>query len=504
MSEKSIIVIGAGIAGLSAGCYGQMNGYKVHIFEQDTRPGGLCTSWERKGYTINGGLAFLGGSGPLTEIHRIWQELGVVPGLRMIDYEYFGIVEGEGEKKLYLHADLDRLEQHMKDLAPEDSATIEDFISAVRVFTKYQLPFEKAQELLTPLDKLKLMFTHLPLFRAIGKWKKISIAEFVTRFKNPFLREAFLQIKALFSEDLPMVMMHLFLAWSHLKSAGYPEGGSLKFVRAIERRFLDLGGTVDYSACVEKILVKDGRATGIRLKDGREQSADYVISTADGRTTLFGMLEGEFISDQIDRYYKELPLGPSVIIVALGISRQFSEIPHSGIGFIFPLKAPVEIGGKKVTSLRPMIYNFDPSLAPEGKTVLRVVLISDYDFWKALQEGGKYKEEKERVSETVISLLEQRFPGISSEVEMVDVATPLTFERYTGSRNGSIVGWDFTTETAFKPLPKTLSGLRNFWMAGQWVEVGGGIPIVALSGRNVIQLIVKAENKSFMTMGVAA
>ena len=80
---------------------------------------------------------------------------------------------------------------------------------------------------------------------------------------------------------------------------------------------------------------------------------------------------------------------------------------------------------------------------------------------------------------------------------MWDVATPLTFERYTGNRNGSIIGWDVTTQTAFKRIPKTLPGLQNFWMAGQWVELGGGIPMVALSGRNVIQLIAKKDGKAF-------
>ena len=85
MAEKSIIVIGAGIAGLSAGCYGRMSDYRVEIFEQDTRPGGLCTSWERNGYTINGGLAFLGGSGPQVKMSQIWEELGVIPKIRIPD-----------------------------------------------------------------------------------------------------------------------------------------------------------------------------------------------------------------------------------------------------------------------------------------------------------------------------------------------------------------------------------------------------------------------------------
>ena len=110
---------------------------------------------------------------------------------------------------------------------------------------------------------------------------------------------------------------------------------------------------------------------------------------------------------------------------------------------------------------------------------------------------NQYKEEKQRVAEKVIDLLEQRFPGISSDVEMIDVATPLTFEQYTSNWKGSIIGWDVTTETAFKLIPKALPGLQNFWMAGQWVEPGGGVPMVALSGRNVIQLIAKKDRKSF-------
>ncbi len=88
--EKSIIIIGAGIAGLSAGCYGQMNGYRTQIFEMDNaRPGGLCTSWKRKGYTIDGCMHFLLGSNPGTGFYRIWEELGAVQGRRMVNQEEY-------------------------------------------------------------------------------------------------------------------------------------------------------------------------------------------------------------------------------------------------------------------------------------------------------------------------------------------------------------------------------------------------------------------------------
>ena len=72
MEDKSIIIIGAGIAGLSAGCYGQMNGYHTRIFEMSNSPGGLCTSWQRQGYTIDGCLHWLVGSKPGSSFYRIW------------------------------------------------------------------------------------------------------------------------------------------------------------------------------------------------------------------------------------------------------------------------------------------------------------------------------------------------------------------------------------------------------------------------------------------------
>ncbi|MBW1976239.1 MAG: NAD(P)/FAD-dependent oxidoreductase [Deltaproteobacteria bacterium] len=500
MDEKSVIIIGGGIAGLSAGCYARLNHYHTQIFEQDTRPGGLNTSWERGQYTINGGLAFLMGSGPGVGFYRIWEELGVVPKIRMIDYEHLLIVEGKEGQKFYMYNDLDRLEEHMKELAPEDKGLIEDFIGGARIFTRYDMPIDKAPELLGFGDKMKLMVTKFPLIRAIGKWKKVALRDFSARFKNPFLREALFQARGLFSEDVPVLLFQMALAMGHMKSAGFPEGGAFKLSKSIEHYFKDLGGKINYRSRVEKILVENNRAAGVRLEDGSEHRADTVISAADGRTTIFEMLDGKYVDAKILGYFDRLPVGPSPLLVAFGVNRTFEDIPHTALGTIFPLDKPVAIPGKKIEWLRPMIYNFDASFAPAEKTLLRVVCDSDYEYWKALRENpNDYRAEKEKVASSVISALEERFPGFSSQVEMWDVATPLTLERYTGNWKGSALGWNCTVDTFFMPMGKTLPGLDGFYMAGQWVEPGGGVPMAAVSGRNVIQLICKRDKKPFVT-----
>lgn len=500
MDERSIIIIGGGIAGLSAGCYARLNHYRTQIFEQDSRPGGLTTSWDRGPYTINGGLAFLMGSGKGVGFHRIWEELGVVPKIRMIDYEYFLVIEGREGQKFYMYNDLDKLEAHMKELAPEDKGLIGDFIKGAWVFTKYDMPVDKVPELMGFGDKMSLILKRFPLLRTMGKWKKISIGDFSSRFKNPFLRDAMFQAKALFSEDAPVLLFQMAFAMGHMNSAGFPEGGAFKLSQTVERYYKELRGEINYRSRVERILVENNHAVGVRLENGTEHRSDTVISASDGRTTIFKMLEGKYVDKKISGYYENLPIGPSPLVVALGVKRTFEEMPHTAAGTIFPLPETVPIAGREVEWLRPMIYNFDSSFAPPGKTVVRFVFDADYEYWKTLGENSDaYKGEKERIAGKVIAAMEERFPGISNQVEMWDVATPLSFERYTGNWQGSALGWDFTTETFFMPMSKMLPGLDDFYMAGQWVEPGGGVPGAAMSGRNAIQLICKRDRKPFVT-----
>ncbi len=87
---------------------------------------------------------------------------------------------------------------------------------------------------------------------------------------------------------------------------------------------------------------------------------------------------------------------------------------------------------------------------------------------------------------------------IRNNLEMTDVATPITFERYTGNRHGSVPGWLMTTGTVGKRLPKTLPGLDRFYMIGQWQEPGGGVVMLALAGRETVQIICSRDGNEFM------
>jgi phytoene dehydrogenase-like protein len=309
------------------------------------------------------------------------------------------------------------------------------------------------------------------------------------------------------SADFPMLGLIMMLAWQEMKTAGYPLGGSLPFVHNIEKRFLDLGGQIRYSSRVSQILVDEGvggaaRAVGVRLADGTEHRADVVISAADGRTTIFDMLGGRFADDVVRKPYEGgmTPYAP-LLYVGLGIDDRLEGIPQVGSGISFPLDPKVEIDGKARDRLSVTVYNFDRSLAPTGKTLAIASISADYDRWKTLRDDPvRYRAEKELAAERVIDALEQRIPGIRAKVEMRDVATPVTWERYTGNWRGSYEGWLPSGQSLGKSMSKTLPGLSDFYMVGQWVAPGGGLPPAVSTGRHVVQILCKNDGKRFVAL----
>ena len=251
--DKSVIIIGAGIAGLSAGCYLQMNGYNTQIYELHNRPGGLCTSWKRKKYTIDNCIHWLVGSSPSDNFYNLWSELVDMQGIKFVDHEEWLRIEGNDGRFISVFTDIERLEKELLQKAPDDADLIVEFTGAVRKCLKLNLPIEKAQEVYGPLDMFKLIPKLLPFLSTMKKWNSITLEEYAKKCKDPLLSKMF---RNLFLPETVVFFVILTLVWMHKKSAGYPIGGSLKFARLIEKRYVELGGKINYKSKVIKIETK--------------------------------------------------------------------------------------------------------------------------------------------------------------------------------------------------------------------------------------------------------
>jgi phytoene dehydrogenase-like protein len=495
---KSIAIIGAGISGLAAGCYAQMNGYQSRIFEMHNLPGGLCTAWERRGYTFDGCLHYLFGSGAGQPFHQVWRELGAIQGRTILNHTEFIRVQGRDDRTFIVYADPDRLEAHMKELSPADAGTIHDFCDAIRQFTRFDMTAlqQKPRDQMSPLDWVRLGRKLMPFAPALAKWALLSAQGFADRFRDPFLRQA---VPFMFAwPEIPVMAGLSLLAYMHTGNAGFPAGASLDFARAIERRYLTLGGQIHYNSQVERILVEKRRAVGVRLYNDEVHSADLVISAADGHSTIFDLLGGEFVDRGLrQRYAGDLPLYPQ-IQVSVGVNRDLSGEPH---WMTHLLPEPVIIAGQERRDLGVKNYCFDPSLAPAGKSCLVVMMPTTYGFWEHIYGRRLYDTEQQQVADLVIEQLEKLYPGLRQQVEVVDVTTPLSYAHYTGNWQGSSCGWLLTTRTLpmmLLGLGKRLPGLSNFYMVGQWVEPGGSVPLAAMSGRNAMQMICHADRRAFV------
>ena len=146
--KKKINIIGAGIAGLSAGCYLQMNGYETEIFEMHNIPGGLCTSWKRGNYTFDGCVHWLVGSSPKDGFYKQWNNLIDMKSIKFIDHDVYARFYNNEGNFIDVFTDVNLLEKELLAKAPEDEKLILEFTNAIRKFIPFKNNMEFANEVM--------------------------------------------------------------------------------------------------------------------------------------------------------------------------------------------------------------------------------------------------------------------------------------------------------------------------------------------------------------------
>ncbi|TFG28425.1 NAD(P)/FAD-dependent oxidoreductase [Candidatus Thorarchaeota archaeon] len=499
MSSRSVIIIGAGLAGLATGCYAQLNGYESQIFEHHSKPGGVVAVWKRGDYLIDGGIHFLICHKPGSAIYDVYKEIGAVGSYDIEDMTtYIRFTDETGTKSIDFSRDLEKLERDLIQIAPEDEKEIRSLIKEITWMKNSPILTDLGMSTSPPelkgrLESIKEMWQMRSFMKYFtGKYSKSAATYAEDHLQNPFLQ---MVVKNLFSSDGPIWFVIMILASVAAGQLGLFKGGCHEFVNSIVNTYLSLGGQIQYKATVKKILVENDTAVGIVLEDGTEHRADVTISAADGRSTIFDMLDGQYTDDRIENRYRTWRPYDPMIAVSLGVSRTFQdEVPFS----MSMMKEPFEYGERSISCLPLRILNYGDVYAPPGKSVIQIMLETEWDYWATLRENREeYNAEKKRIAQELIERLEVIYSGISSQVEVIDVATPYTSWRYTLNHRGSPMGWLMTKKTLMELIPRTLPGLDNFYMAGQWVLPGGGVPGCIYTGRNVIQILCKREDREF-------
>ncbi len=494
----NVLIIGGGFAGLAAGSYLARSGVETLILEQHSKPGGLCTGWSRKGYTMDYCVHWLIGTDGESEFRRMWDELGAFDnpdGSRtgIVNPAYFTRIGLQDGDSVCLYSNINRLEGELNRIAPEDREVTKDFCRGLRSLSR--LDAIVLDERHGRLGRFRHHLKHASSSITMMRHATTTVGSLSRRCRTPRLAEMLL---AGIPGDWSLIALSMGLAMQHAGRAGYPVGGSIALSGNIEAMYRRLGGRIRHNERVESIIVENGRAAGVRLADGGEVRAGYVVSAADGRQTLFGMLPGIGLPRPLKDAYAKYPLFPSSIFIGLGVNADLSHLPHASMPYLDqPLTLP---DGDSHHRFNVSVYNHDPTLAPEGRTFV-AVLINTWKgpYWIDLRRKNpqEYAREKARIGAFVVDALERNFGRIREAVDVLDVSTPATVFRYTGNWKGSYEGFAPTPQTLTKSLPRTIPGLGRFRMAGQWTSPGGGLPTAAQEGRNAALAICREFGITF-------
>jgi phytoene dehydrogenase-like protein len=491
---KKIVIIGGGVAGLSAGIYAKLNGFDTEIIEMHSITGGQCTAWNRKGYRFDYCLHWLVGTrkGPFNDI---WKETDVLnDDVEIIDHKVHTKVFDADGGEFVIYTDLNKWEEYLCKLAPEDTRKIKQMCSDMRKSAFLQ-PFSNPPGLRKIGQAVSSFFGMMPVMTLFMKYGRKSCDEYFGRlgFKNETLNYFFNSIYG--SMDFSAMAFIMMFAWFNQKNAGYLIGGSLPMTQRMTNRYLDLGGRLRTKSRVTKILVDNNIAKGVILDDGTEIGSDYVISAADGHSTIYNMLEGKYLDKKISKAYDKWELFTPIVQVSFGINGKIeSEVPVE----TWLIKDQMIGKTKTKTGYSFMNYSFDRTMAPDGKSVIVMRYNSPWELWKDMSDI-EYKKEKEQIEMDAVSILGKRYPGISDKIEVCDIATPLTDVRYTGVWKGSYEGFLPSSKNIMDNLNLSIPGLKKFYMAGQWLFPGGGLPPAGQSGKWAIQYICKEERIDFTT-----
>jgi phytoene dehydrogenase-like protein len=470
------------------------SGFDVTILEAYSAPGGNCTGWRRGGYFFESSMHWLNGSGPGSQINDAWRETGGLSESSKIIINDPFLTSDYGGQRACLYRDVNRLEQHLCDLSPEDAPLVKQMCADMRRFTTIEVPVMDLVGLKVRKKSPSLLKTGLKMLPAVLRMRelgKITARDYAARFHSPAIR---LLISGIVNPGYDAISLFFTAAQFVSGDGGYAVGGTAALVQNMAKRFADLGGVIRYNTRVERVAVEGGRTKGVVIEGGDGiMNADAVIVTTDTLAASGDAASGGLFSPPLkEPWLKKMGTNPQLIMntfLCLGVEKDLSALPTNTI---FPLEKPLDFHGQELTYLACRNYANYPGFAPEGCSALTVTISSDsYDYWKLAKQQGCYEERKQELFAAVLDKLEAQFPVIKGKTVIRDIATPLTYERYCGTYRGS---WMTKTPPGNHrrfPYPCTVKDVKNLYFAGQRILPPGGLPAALITGRSAAQYLCR-------------
>jgi len=490
-------IIGAGIAGLTAGIYCLDQAFDVYLYEKNPYVGGECVGWFRKGTYIEGCAHWIVGTNPNSELYPLWKHVGAFDDNPIIyPTEYFTkfiLLDG---RTFTFYSNLDKLHNELITFFPEDKTSINKLIKGVKAYLCTCVPVKKPIDLMNIFELSAYGLRVLPMLFTYIKARRTSIEDFANKLNNKSFKD---MIVRLFSPGYNLHSLFYVLQELEKDNAGIIEGGSIKMVEKIKKHFINAGGHLFLNKPAKRVVVEKKKAKGIEFIDGEKNYFDYVVACCDIHHTFADLLENKFNDKVYNKQFNNreaFPINTSILISYRGKGNYQNKPKMLDVSI-----EEIDLFGEKLNHFPIRNFSFDPSLKSKEQYTLFTCLIPAsekiYDYLKNLSKE-EYRKEKEKLGHYFLPILAKYYGDSVDEFELLDVATPLTYERYNNCYKGSYMAYVATKDGFGLIRSGKIKNLSNFFLGGQWIMVPGGLPIALFSGKYVAIRIAKDLKRKFV------
>ncbi|MGL5244507.1 MAG: phytoene desaturase family protein [Sarcina sp.] len=495
--DFDVIVIGAGLGGLTAASRLAVLGYKVGIFEQHFIPGGYATNFKRKGYNFDVSLHGIGGLEKGGNVYNILSNCGVMKKIIPLKNNIAYSVMCNNEL-IEIPNDYEKYKELFIGRFPSEENNINRLFNAINKFSNGFKKFilEKDKSVFNLMHKDVILFM---------SWSGKTTYEVINDYvKNEEFIKLFTTLWPYYG--LPpkeLSALYFFIPWLsyHMHGKYYIAGGAQSLSDAFVEVIRNNNGLVCLRSTVQKILDDGEKVTGIRLNNGDEFLAKWIISNVNPINTYKMLAKDLLSSSEVDKIknskigctLSQLYLGLDCNPKELGIPKDevfFFENDYAEEDYKLALNNNYEEAGFLLTNYSSM----DITLNDENKGVITVTYIDNYDYWSTNKD--EYEKQKEDVTKRMIKRLEKYYKDLGKHIVVAELGTPRTMERYTKNPKGAVYGYAQYVNQAGRHRLKKETSVKNLSFVSAWTNPGGGYEGVISAGMVEAQRISKILDKN--------